>query len=128
MPFIDKKYRENEGYERVIGVLARFFAASVQDRDCSHLNYILSSSLMRAWKVLGWGYNNGADLKKVIHDVHEEFQRRRNEYEVLKQKENGDIVDTFEQLLTEGTPKMDIIEPENKGKVLGPDGEPIGGK
>jgi len=105
MPFIKQEDRK-EQYNQLIFTLSKVFGAAVKDRIAGQANYILSSALMLAWKEMGWGYENSRDLKSIVADVTDEFQRRRNEYEALKQVENGDIVEGFEELLNNDGPSF----------------------
>jgi len=123
MPFIKQEDRKDQ-YNQLILTLSRVFGAAVKDRIAGHANYILSSAMMLAWKEMGWGYENSRDLKSIIADVTDEFQRRRNEYEALKQREAGDIIDGFEELLINGT-KKETITPPKAPKIVNTQGEEV---
>ena len=85
MPYIDQEDRPQ--YDKVVEMLQSELAG----KPIGHINYVISRVI---WKLFDQNssYTFGSALKGVLHDIADEFGRRKlDKYEDIKIKENGDL-------------------------------------
>lgn len=86
-----KKELRNSNFEIVIDAICNGIVAGVIHKDKSQIAYVLLRSATVAWIRLGGGYNNGSDIKSILHDVADEFTAKLTHSLKNVKEKNGDV-------------------------------------